>query len=191
MTENNPIASVSTLVTRKEDDPRVWNRPKITFVSTCPKCGHERPQHGYTRRMLINLLNRRSKIDAYCFNCNVCWSISESERRAMSPHLNAMSPQLNATVQTCGGARSAWCTQRRKPRSPDRRAHVNPSESRRALRQALLTLHAIRLRYEIDRKNSDTGFRSVLVALSCADMLWITATIEALEKAVTGPRAGR
>jgi len=139
--------------------------------------------------MLINLLNRRSKIDAYCFNCNVCWSISESERRAMSP-LNAMSPHLNASVQMCGGARSAWCTQRRKPRSPDWRTHSNPSESRRALRQALLSLHVIRLRYEIDCRNSDTRSRSVLVALSCADMLWITATIEALEKAVAGPLAG-
>ena len=189
MTENSPVASVSTLVARKEDDPRLWNLPKITFVSTCPKCGHERPQHGYTRRMLINLLNRHSKIDAYCFNCNVCWSISESERRAMSPHLSAMSPHLNASVQTCGGARSAWCTQRRRPRSPDWRAQGNPSEGRRALRQALLTLHAIRLRYEIDRRNSDTSFRCVLVALSHADMLWITATIQALEKAVAGPLA--
>ncbi|HEY1874873.1 MAG TPA: hypothetical protein VGG67_10755 [Steroidobacteraceae bacterium] len=134
--------------------------------------------------MLLNLLNRRCKIDAYCFDCNVCWPISESERRAISP-------QLRATLQSCAGARSAWCSQRRKPRDANWRDHKNPSESLLALRQALLTLRAIRLRYEIDRRSSDTRIRSVLVALSCADMLWITATIEALEKAIAaGPLAG-
>ena len=181
MTEKSPLASVSTLVARKEDDPSGWNRPKLTFVSTCPKCGHAKPQHGYTRRMLFNLLNRRCKIDAYCFNCNVCWSISEDERRAISP-------QSNPALQTCGGVRSTWCSQQRKPRSTDWRDNGNPVQSHRVLRQALLTLRAIRLRYEIDRRNSDTRVRSVLVALSCADMLWITATIEALEKAIAAGR---
>jgi len=135
--------------------------------------------------MLFNLLNRRCKIDAYCFDCNVCWPISESERRAISP-------QLSAALQSCVGARSAWCTQRRKPRDAKRRDHENPSQGLLALRQALLTLRAIRLRYEIDRRHSDTRMRSVLVALSCADMLWISATIEALEEALAaGPLAGR
>jgi hypothetical protein len=180
----SPLASVSTLVARKEDDALVWHRPTITFVSICPKCSHERPQQGYTRRMLLNLLNRRRKIDAYCFDCNVCWPISESERRAISP-------QLSAVLQSCAGARSTWCSQRRKPRDAKRRDHENPSAGLLALRQALLTLRAIRLRYEIDRRHSDTRMRSVLVALSCADMLWISATIEALEKAIAaGPLAG-
>jgi hypothetical protein len=98
MKETRPLASVSILEARKEDDPPVWNRANITFVSTCPKCGHERPQHGYTRRALGNLLNKRRKIDAYCFNCNVCWSISESER-------DVISPQLSATPLTCTGVR--------------------------------------------------------------------------------------
>jgi len=55
------------------------------FVSVCPKCGHPRLQHGYTRRILARLLNMRRKIDAYCMDCNVCWPISESERRTISP----------------------------------------------------------------------------------------------------------
>ena len=175
--ETSPLASVSTLVARTEDDPLAWSRPTITFVSTCPKCSHERPQQGYTRRLLFNLLNRRCRIDAYCFDCNVCWPISESERHAISP-------QLSATPQSCASARSAWCSQRRKPRCANWRDHENPSERLPALRQALLTLRAIRRRYEIDRRSSDTRIRSVLVALSCADMLWISATIEALEKAI-------
>jgi hypothetical protein len=54
-----------------------------------------------------------------------------------------------------------------------------------SLRQALRTLRAIRLRYEIDRRNADARLRSVLVALSCADMLWISAAIEALQEAIT------
>jgi hypothetical protein len=182
--ETSTLASVSTLVARKEDDPLVWNRPTITFVSTCPQCSHERPQQGYTRRMLFDLLNRRCKIDAYCFDCNVCWPISESERRAISP-------QLSPALQSCAGARSAWCSQRRRPRDAKRRDHENPSEGLLALRQALLTLRAIRLRYEIDRRHSDTRMPSVLVALSCADMLWISATIEALEETIAaGPLAG-
>lgn len=62
-----------------------WNWHNITFLSTCPKCGHDRLQCGYTRRVLFNLLNARRKIDAYCIACNVCWEISASERRAISP----------------------------------------------------------------------------------------------------------
>lgn len=185
MTKTSPLASVGTPVARKEDDPLVWNRPKITFVSTCPKCGHERAQRGYTRRVLLNLLNRRSEIDAYCINCNVCWPISESERRAISP-------QLNAELQSCSGARPAGCSQTRESRDPDRRDYRNPSEGQVALQQALCTLRAIRLRYEIDRRNSDSRSRSVLVALSCADMLWVSAAVEALEKAIAaGPDAER
>jgi len=66
------------------DHPLVWKWHQMTFLSTCPKCGHERPQLGYTRRVLFSLLVTRRKIDAYCAVCNVCWEISESERRAIS-----------------------------------------------------------------------------------------------------------
>jgi len=59
-----------------------WTR--INFISTCPKCGLERIQHGYSRRILLRLLSTRRKIDAYCIVCNVCWPITESERFAIS-----------------------------------------------------------------------------------------------------------
>ncbi len=89
MTTTSPPKSVSSPGARKADDPLVRNLPKITFVSTCPKCGHERLQTGYTRRILLNLLNTGRKIDAYCIVCNVCWPISDSERRAISPQRTA------------------------------------------------------------------------------------------------------
>jgi hypothetical protein len=76
--------STVTSVAHSSDYPLAWNRPKITFVSVCPKCGHQRFQHGYTRRTLSKLLNKRSKIDAYCIDCNVCWPISEGERRRIA-----------------------------------------------------------------------------------------------------------
>jgi hypothetical protein len=55
-----------------------------------------------------------------------------------------------------------------------------------SLQQALRTLGAIRQRYETGRKADSDYVRSysVQVALRYAGMLWITATIEALEKAV-------
>ena len=51
--------------------------------------------------------------------------------------------------------------------------------------QALRTLRAIRQRYETESKVTPGRVRShtVQVALGYADMLWITAAIEALEKA--------
>jgi hypothetical protein len=84
-TRTSPLSSASASGAQRAADPRVWNRAKITLVSTCPSCGRERRQHGYTRRVLFNLLNARRTIDAYCNDCNVCWPISESERRSVSP----------------------------------------------------------------------------------------------------------
>jgi len=51
--------------------------------------------------------------------------------------------------------------------------------------QALWTLRAIRQRYEAETSVGREGTRShtVQVALGYADMLWITAAIEAIEKA--------
>ena len=80
----NRFPSAGRSRTRGADNPPVWNRPKTTFVSTCPNCGHGRLQHGYTRRTLVKLLSTRRKIDAYCNLCNVCWPISENERRMIS-----------------------------------------------------------------------------------------------------------
>src|SRR5215469_13339844 len=177
MTETSPLASASTPAARNEDAPQVWNRPKTTFVSTCPKCGYERSQHGYNRRMLLDLLDRRGKIDAYCLDCKVCWPISESERRSLSP-------QLNTKPESCEGTRSAWCSRQRKSRDPNWRGYRNPPESETSLQQAVRTLRAIRLRYEIDRRNSGVRLNSLLVSLSCSDMLWVDAAVEALEKAI-------
>jgi hypothetical protein len=62
----------------------------------------------------------------------------------------------------------------------------NPPESQVSLQQAIRTLRAIRQRYETGRSASSDYVRaySVQVALGYADMLWITAVIEALEKSV-------
>jgi ribosomal protein L32 len=85
----SPLTSVSRAGTRRAADPRVWNFPRITLVSTCPNCSRERLQHGYTRRVLFDLLKTRRKIDAYCIVCNVCWPITEGERREISRQMTA------------------------------------------------------------------------------------------------------
>jgi hypothetical protein len=84
-TRTSTLRSLSASGAHRAADPRDWNRAKITLVSTCPNCGCQRPQHGYTRSVLFNLVNTRRTIDAYCNDCNVCWPISESERRTISP----------------------------------------------------------------------------------------------------------
>jgi len=84
-TRTSPLTSVSRARARRVNHPLVWNRGKTTFVSVCPNCGQERFQHAYSRRTLFFLLNTRRKIDAYCIVCKVCWPISETERRAISP----------------------------------------------------------------------------------------------------------
>jgi len=55
------------------------NNP-VTFVSTCPACGHQRLQNGYTRRALGKLLETNHTIDAYCVTCDVLWPVSAPER---------------------------------------------------------------------------------------------------------------
>ena len=82
-TITNRFPSVGRLKTRRAENRPVWALRQITFVSTCPKCGHGRLQHGYTRRTLFSLLNAHRNIDAYCIVCNVCWPISETERHAI------------------------------------------------------------------------------------------------------------
>ena len=155
---------------RARGAPLVWNRPKIAFVSTCPNCGHERAQHGYTRRILLNLLNKRRKIDAYCAVCNVCWPISEGERHA----------QTKALVTLPSPARNI---QQRESREPKRRN--NPPESQMSLQQALRTLGGIRRRYELERTaHPDARSLSMHVALDHSDMIWIAAAIEALGKSI-------
>jgi hypothetical protein len=84
-TRTSPLTSVGRARLRGANHPRtLFNGPKITFVSVCPRCGRERAQHGYTRRMLWVLLSNGRRINAYCMVCNVCWPISDSERHGMS-----------------------------------------------------------------------------------------------------------
>ena len=59
--------------------------------------------------------------------------------------------------------------------------------SAQSLEQAVRTLRAIRQRYEMGR-NVDSAYvpaYSVQVALGYADMFWITAAIEVVEKAIS------
>ena len=84
-TRTGPLTSVSRTKLRGASHPLIWNRGKISFVSSCPSCGHGRVQHGYSRRTLFVLLNTGRKIDAYCVLCKVCWPITDSERRAIQP----------------------------------------------------------------------------------------------------------
>ena len=52
----------------------------ITFVSTCPACGHQRLQDAYTRRGITRLLETGHTVDAYCVTCDVLWPLSAQER---------------------------------------------------------------------------------------------------------------
>lgn len=83
------------------------SRTRIAFASTCPNCGHERVQHAYSRRILLSLLNRRSNIDAYCNECNVCWPISETERRGLAPRASALGYDPRRPVTTMTGNSAA------------------------------------------------------------------------------------
>jgi len=68
----------------------------------------------------------------------------------------------------------------------------NGSLSAQSLERAVRTLRAIRGRYEMGRNggSADLPAYSIQVALGYADMFWITATIEALEKAISDAAAG-
>lgn len=85
---------------------------------------------------------------------------------------------MNALVTLLPLARG---NQQRESREPTR--CNNPPESRVTLRLALRTLRGIRQRYESERTaHPDSRVYCVHVALDDSDMLWIAATIEALER---------
>ena len=50
------------------------------FASTCPGCGHQRLQHGHTRRALTRSIEAREIIDAYCLDCDMVWAVTFEER---------------------------------------------------------------------------------------------------------------
>jgi hypothetical protein len=62
---------------------RPMNEP-MPFMSNCPGCGHWCMQDGYTRRVLLRLLNTNSKVQAYCMECDEFWPISAQERDAIA-----------------------------------------------------------------------------------------------------------
>ena len=62
-----------------------------------------------------------------------------------------------------------------------------PSESQASLRRALRTLRAIRQRYAIGREAHPVArFYTIQVGLGCGDMLWLSAVIETVERAIAG-----
>ena len=72
------------------------------------------------------------------------------------------------------------------------RTEKTQSESQENLHRAVRTLGAFRERYETGRNAGSGYLRSytVQVALGYTDMLWITAAIEALEKAIADSATG-
>ena len=98
-----------------------------------------------------------------------------------------MTPAASKFAGADRATMSTWLQTYNDVRSVQRRLETNPPGSQASSRQALRTLRAIRQRYEIDRaRNLDAPFLKVHVALGYADMCWITAAIEVLEKSIAG-----
>ena len=65
-----------------------------------------------------------------------------------------------------------------------------PTESQVSLQRALRTLRAVRQRYETGRNaHADARFYGVHVVVDHGDVAWITAAIEAVEKAIAAGAA--
>jgi hypothetical protein len=97
------------------------------------------------------------------------------------------------SVRTRSQARAAddrlvWTarnSQRLEPRDPNRHNETKPSESYVSLERALRTLRGVRQRYETGRNaHPDARSYSVHVVVDYGDVAWITAAIEAVEKAI-------
>jgi len=89
-------AQLGTIATLTFAPPKRADRARsrsITFVSTCPACGLQRSQNGYTRRAIARLLETSHTIDAYCVPCDVLWPISADERLAMATLIAAHQDQ--------------------------------------------------------------------------------------------------
>ena len=81
-------------------------------------------------------------------------------------------------------------SQRLEARDPNRRKETRPSESQVSLQRALRTLRAVRQRYETGRNtHPDARSYSVHVVVDPGDIAWITAAIEAVEKAIAAGAA--
>jgi hypothetical protein len=61
----------------------------VCFTATCPKCRHQRPQEGFTRRALLTSLRAGRLIEAYCVACEELWPIAAPERALLARELFA------------------------------------------------------------------------------------------------------
>jgi hypothetical protein len=50
------------------------------FMSTCPRCGHQRPQDVFPVPVLFRSLALGHLIEGYCLACDDIWPISSEER---------------------------------------------------------------------------------------------------------------
>ena len=95
---------------------------------------------------------------------------------------------MNAALRADG----AWPAygQPRESRDANRRNETKPSESQVSLQRALSTLRAVRQRYETGHtSHPDARSYSVHVVVDHGDVAWITAAIEAVEKAIAAGAA--
>ena len=70
----------------------------ITFFSSCPTCGHQQLQDGYTRAALVRLLERGRIIEAYCLTCDMLWPVAPAERVALARILAPEQRDLGLTA---------------------------------------------------------------------------------------------
>lgn len=52
----------------------------ISFLSTCPTCGHPKLQAGYSRGLIRRFIDINHVIEASCLACDLLWAISAQER---------------------------------------------------------------------------------------------------------------
>jgi hypothetical protein len=60
---------------------------RISFMSSCPRCGHEQTQW-YSRLALLTLLGRARPVDGYCVVCQENWQLSPPERHSLAAKLS-------------------------------------------------------------------------------------------------------
>jgi hypothetical protein len=65
---------------RRNVSKNILMHESIPFSSTCPKCRQDQLQCGYSRGILVRLLNTGREIEAYCETCDEFWAISAPER---------------------------------------------------------------------------------------------------------------
>ena len=81
-------------------------------------------------------------------------------------------------------------SQRLEPHDPNSHNETKPSESQVSLQRALRTLRGVRQRYETgSNAHPDARSYSVHVVVDYGDVAWITAAIEAVEKAIAASAA--